>query len=43
MSNFVLTYLIVNYGMGSRVLNKIKQNIFGETIFIGRGLLIIFY
>lgn len=37
MSNFVLTYLIVNYGMGSRVLNKIKQNIFGETIFIGRG------
>ena len=37
MSNFVLTYLIVNYGMGSRILNKIKHDIFGETIFIGRG------
>lgn len=37
MSNFVLTYLIVNYGMGSRILNKIKHDIFGETIFIGKG------
>lgn len=36
--SFVLIYVIVNYGIGSRVLQKAKQSgISGGTIFLGKG------
>ena len=35
---FELIYVIVNYGMGSRILHKAKKyGIPGGTIFLGRG------
>lgn len=35
---FELIYLVVNYGMGSRILHKAKEyGISGGTIFIGKG------
>jgi len=38
VAHFELIYVIVNYGMGSRVLQKAKKNgIPGGTIFLGRG------
>ena len=38
MPTFELIYVIVNYGMGSKVLHKAKENgIQGGTIFLGKG------
>lgn len=38
LSSFELIYVIVNHGMGSRVLHKAKEyGIYGGTVFLGRG------
>jgi nitrogen regulatory protein PII len=38
MPIFELIYVVVNYGMGSRILRKAKEyGISGETIFLGKG------
>ena len=37
-SSFELIYVIVNYGMGSKILRKVKDcGISGGTVFLGRG------